>query len=177
MVYTWLTWDVLVAASIMMPKWNVWLYMDRQLFNHGDEEEVTACSVLTVAWRLLSQTKNKETYMCTHTAGYHHSYSLETKGIPCWNHDTKATNLVPLCFLQKCMMMKCWQQKMKGVLHCMTLSLKEYNNNILKENLWGEVCKVIVSQWSHLAGPEKCWRDKQSCFNINTDRHTDINLL
>jgi len=28
MIYTWLTWEVLVAASIMMSKWNVWLYME-----------------------------------------------------------------------------------------------------------------------------------------------------
>jgi len=111
-----------------------------------------------------------------HTASYHHSV-YETKGISFWNHDTKAKNLVPLWFLEKCMMMKCWQQKMKGVLHYMTPSLKEYSNKVLTENLWGEVCEVISSKCSHLAGPEKCWRYKQCCFNINTDRHININLL
>jgi hypothetical protein len=54
--------------------------VDRQLFNHGDEEEVTACSILTVALRLLLQMKHKETYTCMYTAGYHHSYSLRNQG-------------------------------------------------------------------------------------------------
>jgi hypothetical protein len=35
---------------------------------------------------------------------------------------------------------------MKGVLHCMTPSLKEYSNKVLKENLWVEVCEMIISE-------------------------------
>ena len=101
----------------------------------------------------------------------------KTKGISFWNHATKAKNVVPLWFLEKYMMVKCWQQKMKGVLHYMTRSLKDHINKVLTENLWEEMCEVIISECSHLAGPEKCWKGKQCCFNINKNRHININLL
>jgi predicted house-cleaning noncanonical NTP pyrophosphatase (MazG superfamily) len=35
-------------------------------------------------------------------------------------------------------------------------SLKEYSNKVLLEKLWEEVCEMIISECSQLAGPEKC---------------------
>jgi hypothetical protein len=39
-------------------------------------------------------------------------------------------------------------------------SLKEYSDKVLKEKLWGEVCEVIVFEWSQMDGPGK--REKVS---------------
>jgi len=39
-------------------------------------------------------------------------------------------------------------------------SMKEYSDKSFKDRLWGEVCEAVVSEWSHLDGPEK--REKVS---------------
>ena len=51
-------------------------------------------------------------------------------------------------------------------------SVKEYSDKVLKDRLWGEVCKAVVSEWSQPDGPEKREKGKQCCFSIYlTFRH------
>ena len=44
--------------------------------------------------------------------------------------------------------------------------MKEYSDKSFKDRLWGEVCEAVVSEWSHLDGPEKREKDKQCCFSM-----------
>jgi hypothetical protein len=56
--------------------------------------------------------------------------------------------------------------------------LKEYSNMGLKDRLWGEVCKAVVSECSQLDSPEKREKVSWVVFTIiNTNAQVYINLL
>jgi len=63
-------------------------------------------------------------------------------------------------------------ERCPGLYDC---SLKEFSDKGLKERLWGEVCEVVISEWSQLDSPEKHEKGKQFCFLISlTQMHRFI---
>ena len=57
-------------------------------------------------------------------------------------------------------------------------SVTEYSNKGLKDRLWGEVCKAVVSECSQMDGPEKHEKLNSVIFHIiNTNEQVYINLL
>jgi len=54
-------------------------------------------------------------------------------------------------------------QKRSALYDCF---VKEYSDKVLKDRLWGEVCEVVITEWSHLNGPENREKVKLCCFSI-----------